>query len=88
MDGINGITVLYALTAIISFALLPYIKIVYLLITMGLSCVVFEYLMSEKAKHLLEMKVQYGGFLRLLYDKDNSRLWTIGIYSFSFCLWN
>jgi hypothetical protein len=56
MDGINGITVLYALTAIISFALLPlHQDSLPLLITMGLSCVVFEYLMSEKAKHLLEM---------------------------------
>jgi UDP-N-acetylmuramyl pentapeptide phosphotransferase/UDP-N-acetylglucosamine-1-phosphate transferase len=49
MDGINGITVLYALTAIISFALLPQDSLP-LLITMGLSCVVFEYLMSEKSK--------------------------------------
>jgi hypothetical protein len=53
MDGINGITILYALT-IISFALLPYIKIVYLLITMGLSCVVFG-VFNVKKSHLLEM---------------------------------
>jgi UDP-N-acetylmuramyl pentapeptide phosphotransferase/UDP-N-acetylglucosamine-1-phosphate transferase len=51
MDGINGITVLYALTAIISFALLPlHQDSLPLLITMGLSCVVLEYLMSEKSK--------------------------------------
>lgn len=42
MDGINGITVLYALTAIISFSLLPLNQLqLPLLITMGLSCVVF-----------------------------------------------
>jgi UDP-N-acetylmuramyl pentapeptide phosphotransferase/UDP-N-acetylglucosamine-1-phosphate transferase len=43
MDGINGITVLYALTAIISFALLPlHQDSLPLLITMGLSCVVLS----------------------------------------------
>tara|TARA_R110000868_G_scaffold118059_1_gene313269 strand:- start:4296 stop:5246 length:951 start_codon:yes stop_codon:yes gene_type:complete len=42
MDGINGITVLYALTAIISFSVLPtQISSLPLLITMGLSCFVF-----------------------------------------------
>ncbi|TDE04562.1 MraY family glycosyltransferase [Flavobacterium hiemivividum] len=42
MDGINGITVLYALIAIISFAYLPLNETsLPLLITMGLSCVVF-----------------------------------------------
>jgi hypothetical protein len=46
MDGINGITILYALTAIISFALLPlHQDSLPLLITMGMSCVVLEYLM-------------------------------------------
>jgi UDP-N-acetylmuramyl pentapeptide phosphotransferase/UDP-N-acetylglucosamine-1-phosphate transferase len=40
---INGITILYALTAIISFALLPlHQDSLPLLITMGLSCVVFS----------------------------------------------
>jgi hypothetical protein len=45
--------------------------------------------MSEKAKNICWRcrKYQYGGFLRLLYDKDNSRLWTIGIYLLLFCLW-
>jgi UDP-N-acetylmuramyl pentapeptide phosphotransferase/UDP-N-acetylglucosamine-1-phosphate transferase len=43
MDGINGITVLYALTAIISFALLPlHQDSLPLLITIGLSCVVLS----------------------------------------------
>lgn len=42
MDGINGITVLYALIAIMSFAYLPLNETsLPLLITMGLSCVVF-----------------------------------------------
>jgi hypothetical protein len=45
--------------------------------------------MSEKKQNICWRcrKYQYGSFLRLLYDKDNSRLWTIGIYSFLFCLW-
>lgn len=42
MDGINGITVLYALTAIVSFSFLPVNhSSLPLLITMGLSCFVF-----------------------------------------------
>jgi UDP-N-acetylmuramyl pentapeptide phosphotransferase/UDP-N-acetylglucosamine-1-phosphate transferase len=42
MDGINGITVLYALVAIISFAYLPVNESSFpLLFTIGLSCVVF-----------------------------------------------
>jgi UDP-N-acetylmuramyl pentapeptide phosphotransferase/UDP-N-acetylglucosamine-1-phosphate transferase len=52
MDGINGITVLYALTAIVSFSLLsinePSLP---LLITMGLSCLVFGlFNVRKKAK--------------------------------------
>jgi UDP-N-acetylmuramyl pentapeptide phosphotransferase/UDP-N-acetylglucosamine-1-phosphate transferase len=44
MDGINGITVLYSLTALISFAFLPFhAASVPVLITMGLSCVVFGF---------------------------------------------
>jgi UDP-N-acetylmuramyl pentapeptide phosphotransferase/UDP-N-acetylglucosamine-1-phosphate transferase len=52
MDGINGITVLYALTAIISFAYLPINEeSLALLITMGLSCVVFGiFNVRKKAK--------------------------------------
>jgi hypothetical protein len=42
MDGINGITILYALTAIISFALLPLHQDSLPLITMGMSCVVLS----------------------------------------------
>lgn len=42
MDGINGITVLYALTAIVSFSFLPINEpSLPLLIIMGLSCLVF-----------------------------------------------
>lgn len=42
MDGINGITVLYALTAIVSFSFLPINEAsLPLLITMGLSCFAF-----------------------------------------------
>jgi UDP-N-acetylmuramyl pentapeptide phosphotransferase/UDP-N-acetylglucosamine-1-phosphate transferase len=44
MDGINGITVLYALTAIVSFSILPeHQNSLPLLITMGLSCLVFGF---------------------------------------------
>ncbi len=52
MDGINGITVLYALTAIVSFALLPLNQSqLPLLISMGLSCVVFGFFnVRKKAK--------------------------------------
>jgi UDP-N-acetylmuramyl pentapeptide phosphotransferase/UDP-N-acetylglucosamine-1-phosphate transferase len=52
MDGINGITVLYALTAIISFSFLSiHESSLPLLITMGLSCVVFGlFNVRKKAK--------------------------------------
>ncbi|KDN53969.1 MraY family glycosyltransferase [Flavobacterium seoulense] len=52
MDGINGITVLYALTAIISFSLLPLNQLqLPLLISMGLSCIVFGiFNVRKKAK--------------------------------------
>jgi UDP-N-acetylmuramyl pentapeptide phosphotransferase/UDP-N-acetylglucosamine-1-phosphate transferase len=52
MDGINGITVLYALTAIVSFAYLPlHEATVPLLVTMGLSCLVFgAFNLRKKAK--------------------------------------
>lgn len=52
MDGINGITVLYALIAIISFAFLPINESsLPLLITMGLSCLVFGlFNVRKKAK--------------------------------------
>lgn len=52
MDGINGITVLYALSALISFSFLPSNKSsLPLLITMGLSCLVFGFFnLRTKAK--------------------------------------
>lgn len=52
MDGINGITVLYALTAIVSFSFLPINKAsLPLLITMGLSCLAFGiFNVRKKAK--------------------------------------
>ena len=52
MDGINGITVLYALTAIVSFSFLPINEAsLPLLITMGLSCFVFGiFNVRKKAK--------------------------------------
>lgn len=52
MDGINGILVLYALSAIISFAFLPFLHAsLPLLITMGLSCLVFGFFnVRTKAK--------------------------------------
>ena len=52
MDGINGITVLYALSAIVSFAFLPlHESSLPLLITMGLSCLVFGFFnIRTKAK--------------------------------------
>jgi UDP-N-acetylmuramyl pentapeptide phosphotransferase/UDP-N-acetylglucosamine-1-phosphate transferase len=52
MDGINGITVLYALTAIVSFSFLSInVSSLPLLITMGLSCFVFGlFNIRKKAK--------------------------------------
>ena len=52
MDGINGITVLYALTAIVSFSFLPTNEAsLPVLITMGLSCFVFGlFNVRKKAK--------------------------------------
>jgi UDP-N-acetylmuramyl pentapeptide phosphotransferase/UDP-N-acetylglucosamine-1-phosphate transferase len=52
MDGINGITVLYALTAIVSFSFLSINESsLPLLITMGLSCLVFGlFNIRKKAK--------------------------------------
>lgn len=52
MDGINGITVLYALTAIVGFSLLEFNQdYLPLLITMALSCVVFGiFNVRKKAK--------------------------------------
>jgi len=50
MDGINGITVLYALTAIVSFSVLPVHQTsLPLLITMGLSCLVFGFFNVRKS---------------------------------------
>jgi UDP-N-acetylmuramyl pentapeptide phosphotransferase/UDP-N-acetylglucosamine-1-phosphate transferase len=49
MDGINGITVLYALSAIISFSILPvHVTSLPLLSTMGLSCLVFGFFNIRK----------------------------------------
>jgi UDP-N-acetylmuramyl pentapeptide phosphotransferase/UDP-N-acetylglucosamine-1-phosphate transferase len=52
MDGINGITVLYALTAIVTFSFLPINEAsLPLLITMGLSCLAFGlFNVRKKAK--------------------------------------
>jgi UDP-N-acetylmuramyl pentapeptide phosphotransferase/UDP-N-acetylglucosamine-1-phosphate transferase len=52
MDGINGITVLYALTAIVSFSFLSINESsLPILITMGLSCLVFGlFNLRKKAK--------------------------------------
>ncbi len=52
MDGINGITVLYALTAIVTFSFLPTNEAsLPLLITMGLSCLAFGiFNVRKKAK--------------------------------------
>lgn len=52
MDGINGITVLYALIAIVSFAVVPINQAsIPLLITMGMSCLVFGFFnVRKKAK--------------------------------------
>ena len=48
MDGINGITVLYAISAIVSFAFLSiHESSLPLLITMGLSCLVFGFLLPN-----------------------------------------
>lgn len=52
MDGINGITVLYALTAIVSFSFLTiHESNLQLLVIMGLSCLVFGFFnLRKKAK--------------------------------------
>lgn len=52
MDGINGITVLYALVSIMAFAYMPYHQdSLSLFITMGLSCLVFAiFNVRKKAK--------------------------------------
>lgn len=50
MDGINGITVLYALTALVSFSVLAVHQTsLPLLITMGLSCLVFGFFNVRKS---------------------------------------
>jgi UDP-N-acetylmuramyl pentapeptide phosphotransferase/UDP-N-acetylglucosamine-1-phosphate transferase len=50
MDGINGISVLYALTAIVSFSVLPVHQAsLPLLISMGLSCLVFGFFNVRKS---------------------------------------
>lgn len=49
MDGINGITVLYALVAIACFSILPiHLSSLPLLMTMGLSCLVFGFFNVRK----------------------------------------
>ncbi len=71
MDGINGITVLYALTAIVSFSFLPiHASSLPLLITMGMSCLVFGFFnVRQKAKTFagdvgsISMAVFLGYFL-------------------------
>lgn len=71
MDGINGITVLYALVAIGSFSVLPIHEAsLPLLITMGLSCLVFGFFnVRQKAKTFagdvgsISMAVFLGYFL-------------------------
>ena len=71
MDGINGITVLYGLVAIASFSVLPIHETSFpLLITMGLSCLVFGFFnVRQKAKTFagdvgsISMAVFLGYFL-------------------------
>ena len=71
MDGINGITVLYALVALGSFSVLPLHEAsLPLLITMGLSCLVFGFFnVRKKAKTFagdvgsISMAVFLGYFL-------------------------
>jgi len=71
MDGINGITVLYALAAIASFSVLPiHTSSLPLLITMGLSCLVFGFFnVRQRAKTFagdvgsISMAVFLGYFL-------------------------
>ena len=71
MDGINGITVLYALVALGSFSVLPiHASSLPLLITMGLSCLVFGFFnVRHKAKTFagdvgsISMAVFLGYFL-------------------------
>lgn len=59
MDGINGITVLYAFVTIVSFSFLEVNSdSIPLLITMGLSCCAFGFFnVRKKPRHLQEMLV-------------------------------
>ena len=79
MDGINGITVLYALSAIIAFSLLDVNESsVPLLVTMGLSCIAFGiFNLRKKAKTFagdvgsISMAVFLGYFMiKTILDTD------------------
>ena len=79
MDGINGITVLYALSAIIAFSLLDVNESsVPLLMTMGLSCIAFGiFNLRKKAKTFagdvgsISMAVFLGYFMiKTILDTD------------------
>jgi UDP-N-acetylmuramyl pentapeptide phosphotransferase/UDP-N-acetylglucosamine-1-phosphate transferase len=79
MDGINGITVLYALSAIIAFSLLNVNESsVPLLVTMGLSCIAFGiFNLRKKAKTFagdvgsISMAVFLGYFMiKTILDTD------------------
>lgn len=79
MDGINGITVLYALSAIIAFSLLDVnVSSVPLLMTMGLSCIAFGiFNLRKKAKTFagdvgsISMAVFLGYFMiKTILDTD------------------
>ncbi len=80
MDGINGITVLYALVLIVAFAYMPYhIEQLNLFVIMGLSCVVFAiFNVRKKAKAFagdvgsIAMAIFLGYFLiKTLMDSGN-----------------
>jgi UDP-N-acetylmuramyl pentapeptide phosphotransferase/UDP-N-acetylglucosamine-1-phosphate transferase len=86
MDGINGITVLYAY-CFHKFCFVTLHQDSLLLITMGLSCVVFEYLMEKKSKTFagdvgsISMAVFLGYFM-IKTILDSGQLGYI-----LFCLW-
>lgn len=91
MDGINGITVLYSLVAIIAFAIMPYHKtFLPLFITMALSCVVFAiFNVRKKAKAFagdvgsIGMAIFLGYFLiRTFVESENlGYMLLVAVYS-------
>jgi len=86
MDGINGLTVLYALTAIVSFSVLPiHQSSLPLFITMGLSCLVFGFFNVRKSAKTFAGDVgsiSLALFLGCFMVKTILESWNIGYVLF------